>query len=482
MWFYLLIACSSLFQEPKAPADREVVRASLTGNFRNGPVNLVRFGSSEPTPNASVQRVRFDLQPGFQVSAALWTPDEPTSAGIVVAHGHYGQGKSSAEAQEIAHRLAANGAHVLAVDTPGVEEWDVPGRRIHFDEGVHNRAFLASGGSSALALQLDVLRRGLDVLEAEGATKFGVTGASGGAVQSFYLGWLDDRIHTSVLASFPRMPREASASGCTCDQIPGHAGPDPDLLGQLRLPSLWMSDVEQKRPEGLSSNAKFKVVAGPHSYTVPMQRLAIDWFVDQLGIRNDWVDTVPAFDLNTGDVGADAMSITQLKLPQTREWKPAPTQGEVFRAECSGQGPTVLLLGSAVNTKPLHNAGFRTCGVWPSTPTGALYNQLAWAESVGLGLTRVDALAGGVLQVAEREQAEFIWAHRGWGLVAAATGIRFVVHDPIVSVDQIDPALDAPWVHVPGAWNGGAENALKGALNKGADPATLVQSLISSQH
>ena len=164
MWIFLLIACSSLFEVPKAPKERDGVRASLTGNFRNGPANLVQIGSPEESFGASVQRVRFDLRPGFQVSGALWTPDKPTSAGVVVAHGHYGQGKSSAEAQEISHRLAANGAYVLAVDTPGVEEWDVPGRRIHFEDGAHNRAFLVAGGSSALALQLDILRRGLDVL------------------------------------------------------------------------------------------------------------------------------------------------------------------------------------------------------------------------------------------------------------------------------------------------------------------------------
>jgi dienelactone hydrolase len=481
VWIYLLIACSSLFEPPKVPAERETVRASLTGNFRNGSANLIRIGTPEVSSESSVQRVRFDLRPGFQVSGALWTPNEPTSAGVVVAHGHYGQGKSSAEAQEIAHRLAANGAYVLAVDTPGVEEWDVPGRRIHFDEGAHNRGFLIAGGSSALALQLDVLRRGLDVLEAEGATKFGVTGASGGAVQSFYLGWLDDRIHTTVLASFPRMPREAAASGCTCDQIPGHAGPDPDLLGQLKTPSLWMSEVEQKRPAGLDANAQFKVLKGPHSYTVQMQRLALDWFSDHLGTRNDWVESVPAFDLNTGDVDTDAMSITQLPLPQSRTWVPEPIPGEVLRAECSGQGPTVLLLGSNTDPKPLNTAGFRTCAVWPVMPPGELYNQMAWAESIGRGRTRVDALAGGVQQVADREQAALIWAHRGWGLVAAATGIRFVVHDPISSVEQIVPSLDAPWVHVPGAWSGAAEKALNGAMKQGGDPAELVKALQATQ-
>jgi hypothetical protein len=242
-----------------------------------------------------------------------------------------------------------------------------------------------------------------------------------------------------------------------------------------------MSEVAQDRPNGLGSSAEFKVVEGPHSYTEDMQRLALQWFSEHLGTRNKWVDSVPALDLNTGDVDADAMSIVDLPLPGSRPWKPSPTSGEVLRTECSGRGPTVLLLGAMSDPSLLHDAGFRTCAVWPVVPPGGLYNELAWSESIGRGLIRVDALAGGVQQVADREQATLIWAHRGWGLVAAATGIQFVVYQPILSVDQIDPTLDAPWVHVPGAWDGAIKQALNLALKKGGERQHLVKALQESQ-
>ena len=141
----------------------------------------------------------------------------------------------------------------------------------------------------------------------------------------------------------------------------------------------------------------------------------------------------------------------------------------------------MLLLGAMPEPSSLHDAGFRTCAVWPVVPPGELYNELAWSESIGRGLIRVNALAGGVQQVADREKAALIWAHRGWGLVAAATGIAFVVHEPILSVDQLDPTLDAPWVHVPGAWSGAAKLALNTALKKGRDGSKLIQALQESQ-
>jgi dienelactone hydrolase len=426
--------------------------------------------------------VRFNLRPGFQVSAALWTPKIPSGVGVVVAHGHYGQGKSGAEAQEIAHRLAARGATVLAVDTPGVEEWDQPGRHIHFSQGAHNRAWLAASGTSALALQVDILKRGVDVLQAEGATRFGVTGASGGAVQSFYLAWLDARVETAVMASVPRIPREAAASGCICDQIPGHAGPDPDLLRTMDKPILWLSDVPQDRPLGLGQHAEFEVMNGPHSYTEDMQKRALTWFENQLGLaKGPWVDTVGGHDLSTGSTDmVDALSIMQLPVPGTMAWVPKPVRGAAFSLSCTGSGPVVLTLGS-VNPGPLTSGGFTACSVTVPLPPGVSYDALAFAESLGRGQVRVDALAGAVLAAGESRSAVGVWGRRAWGLVAGSTGMPFVVQDPIRTVEELDVTHDPPWIHVPGAWSGAIDTLMAGALAVGEDPEALVLAISASQ-
>jgi len=467
---------------PSPAVDRVEVRAQLTGNFRDGPLNLKRYGAAKASERAQVRPIRFDLRPGFQVSAALWTPSVPSGVGIVVAHGHYGQGKSGAEAQEIAHRLAARGATVLAIDTPGVEEWDHPGRHVHFSEGAHNRAWLAASGTSALALQVDILRRGVDILEAEGATRFGVTGASGGAVQSFYLAWLDDRVQTAVMVSVPRIPREAAAGGCPCDQIPGHAGPDAGLLGSMDKPILWLSDVQQDRPEGLSKQADFEIMVGPHSYTPDMQKRALSWFERHLDLpQGPWLDAVAGHDLSTGSVEqADALPITQLPVPGAKSWVAKPVKGAAFSLSCTGQGPVVLTLGD-VTASAVTEGGYTACAVTIPIAPGESYDALAFAESLGRGTVRVDALAGAVQSAAETRVVVGVWGHRAWGVVAGATGLPFVVEDPIRSIDALDGTRDPPWVHVPGAWSGAMDTVLSSALAAGDDPQALLAAISASQ-
>ena len=419
---------------------------------------------------AQVQPVRFSLSPDFEISAALWTPDVPTEIGFIVAQGHYGQGKSGAEAQEIAHRLAARGAWVLAVDTPGVEEWDVPGRQIHFDEGAHNRGLLVSRGTSALALQLDILRRGVDVLEALGARRIGATGASGGAVQAFYLGWLDERVETAVMASFPMIPREAAASGCSCDHIPGHPGPDPHVMGQWRAPTLWMSDVRQPQPAGLPESAHFVVEDGPHSYTLAMQRRALEWFEDHLGLPDGPEHAqVPSFDLSTGAAIPGAATIADLPTVRKLQWTPQPREGTLARVACHGAGPVVVTLGD-VPREPLTESGWRVCSVdVPATMS-------AWTEAVGEGRVYADELAGAVSTVVRDQSARWVWAHRAWGLVASAQSVPFVVHEPIAELKDLRPT-DPPWLHVPGAWEGVLRDRLSKAKASHVDVEPLLAAM-----
>lgn len=436
--------------------DRAVVRDSLTGNFREGKVELERIGVAHRAVNAEVQTVSFMLQPGFEVRGALWTPDSPTDVGVVVAHGHYGQGKSGAEAQDIAHRLAARGAWVLAVDTPGVEEWDVPGRRIHFDDGAHNRGVLFSRGTSAMALQVDILRRGVDVLELLGASRIGATGASGGAVQAFYLGWVDDRVTTAALASTPSIPRESAASGCPCDHVPGWPGPDPNVIAQWSAPVLWMSDVQRDRPVGLGPASTFEVFEGPHSFTEPMQRRTLAWFEAHLDLREGgWVESVPSLDLSVVAPVEGQRSIADLAHDAPQHWVPEAATGLNPRWDCSGDGPVLLALGGAYREEALE-AGFQHCsldlGLGMST----------WIESVGEGRALADSVYGGVAAAVRQRPPVAIIASRGWGLVAAGHGRPFVVTDPLTSLDQLKPS-DPPWVHVPGAWNGVAEARLASA-------------------
>ncbi len=468
-----LWACRST--PPVPPADTTRLAEVLAFPSVDGPLD-VRLGEPAPVEGGTLFPLRYSLVPGFDAQAVLLRPETATGAGVLVAQGHFGEGKSSPEAQEVALRLVQRGAVVLIVDTPGVEEAEVPGRVIHFDEGAHNRALLAAGGTSAMGLQLALLRRGLDVLENEGAQRLGVTGASGGAVQSLYLGILDARVQAVVLASFPPTPREARAGGCPCDQLPGWPGPDPSVSAALRAPSLWLRDGPGPAPAGLPSNGSYIATAGPHSFTDEMQGHALTFFARHLDLRTrDDLGPAPVRPVNAGALPPDARSVFALHdvLQPRQFWSPAREGDGHHELSCQGSGPVVVVAGGdAQDQAALVAVGFRACAV--RVPEDAAGHDEAIATQ---GPAYVNRLAGAVAEAAERVQARAVWGVRAWGLVAAGTGLPYVVRDPVLRLDQVDPQRDPAWIHVPGAWWGAVEAGLVGARAMGPDPVALAQQL-----
>lgn len=432
------------------------------------------MGEVHQLPGYTVAPATYALRPGWDVAAALWTPEAPTGGAVIVPHGHFGQGKSSPEAQEIAHRLAALGAVVLAVDTPGVEEWDRPERQIHMADGAHNRAFLAAGGTSALALQLAILRRGLDVLASQGGERFAATGASGGAVQSFYLPFVDERIEGVALASYPPMPREARAGGCACDQVPGWPGPDPAVVAALPRPSLWLSDGPSDPPPGLPASGRHEATTGPHSYTREMQDHAVPFLAELVGLRSGaLLDPVPLLDLSTGTQDPDAPGIFDLPLTPTELWTPtASGTPPAYELSCAGTGPGVLVLGGEQpDQDAIVAAGLRACmATIKADPTGT-------AEGIARQRPYAETLATGVTHIMATKQLDAIYAVRGWALPAAGSGHPFVAREPLTRIDQLDVNGDPTWVHVPGMWWGAGAAAADRALSQGTEPQSLSAAL-----
>jgi dienelactone hydrolase len=466
----LLLACAS--PPPVPPADRGRLLRLLDAPFAEGPLEPL-FGEDLPQPGYRVRPVSLSLRPGFRIAGALFVPEDPTPAGVIVPHGHFDQGKSAPESQEIAHRLARRGARVLLIDSPGVEEWTVPGRLLHFAEGLHHRAFLAAGGSSALALQVALLRRGLDFLQGEGAERIGATGASGGAVLSFYLLAAEPRVEVAALASFVPIPREARPSGCACDQLPGWPGPDPGLLALADRPSLWLSEVPQPRPAGLGEAAEFKVLEGPHGYPAPMQEAALDFLADHLPLR-DPVDEgpLPLLDLRTEGPTPDALGILDLPLRPEARWSPQPLPAVPWLGACEGSGPRVLVAGGG----PEDLAALRGAGLAPC-PVDLPEDEIGVEEAIGRGGAYADRQAGGLQAAAKKLGVTSVYAVRAWGLPASALGLPFVVREPLRSAAAVDPARDPAWVHVPGAWWGAMDAALAPALATGDDPLSLAAAL-----
>jgi dienelactone hydrolase len=447
-WLAIVIACGGGDKPvplPKGP----FVDALVFPLAASGPVDPV-FGPAVSVPGGTVQGVSLDVFPGFGASAALWIPDRPNGLGALVAHGHYGAGKDAPETQEIARKLAASGFMVVAVDTPGVEEWDRPSRHIHFDEGGGNRAWLASHGSSAMALQLAVLRRGLDLLSSRAVVRVVALGASGGAVQAHYLSLIDARVVATVHAAFPNLPREARAGGCACDQVPGFAGPMPEVLAMTRVPSLWLSDVAQGRPAGLPADAAFQVFEGMHSYTAPMQVRTLDWLARTLDLSITPPPTPQALELEAPMPTDRRMPIWQLPLAEPSPWVPVSVRPVPFELRCEGEGAAELRLGAAAATP-----GHRSCVLLVSD------DPVRVAEALVAGRVPADAVLAAARRARDRLGAVRVAASGPWALIAAKLGLPYGLVEPLPTVDRADGA--PPWVHVPGAWTGIMDAAIAGA-------------------
>ena len=481
---------------PLSSAARAALQRELTApTVAQTGAALERVGPvREGFAGATVTPVRVALQPGWWLTGALFSPAgaeaAPPEVGVLVAHGHFGQGKSSAEAQEIAWRLAAQGATVLSLDSPGEEEGALPGRQLHLEAGAHGRALLRAGGSSALAVQVTALQRGLDALQALGARRIGATGASGGAVLSLLLWLVDPRVEAIALASPPPIPREARGGGCLCDQLPGHPGPEPAVLASISVPSLWLLDHRGPPPEGLPRGAKVVGSDGPHSYTAAMQAEAQAFFAEQLGLPAPTAaqragPPPPAWERAGPPLPADSPGLAALPFSPPPAWTPGPADptawgSPVVEAQCEGNGPVVILAGvegddRAALTAELRAAGLRACALRVSEDEGAE------AEAQLSGRVWAERQAAAVAVAAKQQGAQAIWARRAWGLAAAPVGLPWAWEQPICALRDVKPALDPAWVHTPGAWWGGAAEARCAAAPlKGDDHTALIAGLKAS--
>lgn len=471
----LLVLTACTRPPPTTPtADLSAVRDRLAFPIDLPPPTLVN-GATSRLDGAQVTPVRLDLLPGLSVGAALWTPDRPSGAGVVVAHGHFGQARSAAETQEIAHQLARQGAVVVAIDTPGMEQGDRADNEIHLDPGgAHGRGYLLAGGTNAMALQVALLKVGLDLLEQRGATRLGVTGASGGGVQAFYLALADDRVQAVALAAFPPLPREARAGGCPCDQLPGFPGPDAGVLALLEVPSLWMGDgATPTPPGGLGPDARFKKFDTPHTYAPDMQAAALAFFDAELDLQGAApADRVPLVDLTLPAPEEATPGLLDLPLQPRASWTPAPVAGIPFEKVCQGTGPTVLAAGAEeADLMALEASGLRACRVRVVEDAAGL------SESIAERRVYADVIAGGLAGAARTTGAVGVYAVGAWGLPASALGLPFVVRRPLRRTADLELMTDPPWVHVPGAWWGVAEGRLALAVATGETPDPLARSL-----
>jgi cephalosporin-C deacetylase-like acetyl esterase len=195
-------------------ARRKLVRAtileSIGGLPERTPLNPRVTGTLD-RPDYKIEKIIFESQPGFFVTANLYIPKtgSPPYPAILYPLGHERGGKSNPTWQEMLGSLARRGYVALAWDPLGQAE-----RKQFYDPDWNDSKFFASTvehtelGAQCMLIGDALARytiwdgiRALDYLLSRpevDANRVGVTGNSGGGTHTTYLSALDDRLKVAA--------------------------------------------------------------------------------------------------------------------------------------------------------------------------------------------------------------------------------------------------------------------------------------------
>ena len=186
---------------------REFFLRKLGGFPERTPLNPVITDTAD-FGSYSIEKLYFESQPGFFVSATMYLPDgDGPFPGVLHIPGHSTNGKARDLYQRAAIVIAKGGCAVLSYDPVG------QGERHHFHNDTHeegkpkvtattqehqlfNQGALLLGSNTARLMVWDATRA-IDYLQSRDdiiADKIGCTGISGGGTNTSYIMALDDRI------------------------------------------------------------------------------------------------------------------------------------------------------------------------------------------------------------------------------------------------------------------------------------------------
>lgn len=298
---------------------REVVERALRRS-----IGLERLPERTPLRSRSVGRteregyaienVVFESRAGFPVSCNLYRP-APSAGGkraaVLVPLGHYIlEGKTASEVQALADGLARLGMVVLVYDAIGHGERMIPGN-VHHEAGY---ALMPVGETIAGWMVWDSMRAidYLETLPEVDASRIGVTGNSGGGLNTLLTAALDRRVRTAVVAGFSFTFNhwiKYAGAHCACTHWPGIfqemewfeaaslIAPRPLLLlhgehdevfpiaGARQAASLSEATYSLYGEPG---RIRFDEIAGqPHAYSRALRERAYGWLARHLQGRGE---------------------------------------------------------------------------------------------------------------------------------------------------------------------------------------------------
>jgi cephalosporin-C deacetylase-like acetyl esterase len=257
----------------------------------------------------TIEDVIFESRPGFLVTANLYRPKTAAPgrrAAILCPIGHYlTAGKRAADVQARCIKLARMGFVVLTYDAIGQGERNISGN-IHHEAGY---ALLPLGETVASWMVWDSMR-GIDyllTLPDVDPQRIGVTGNSGGGLNTLFTAALDPRVRAAAVVGFTFTFNNWLKYGgthCTCTHLPGMSRGMEwfEIAGLIAPRALMMlhGDHDGIFPisgarraghateaiyalAGHAGEARFTELAGqPHAYSRPYREAMYGWMAEHL--------------------------------------------------------------------------------------------------------------------------------------------------------------------------------------------------------
>jgi cephalosporin-C deacetylase-like acetyl esterase len=278
-----------------------------------------------------IDNVIFESRPGFLVTANLYRPKADAAGkrpAVLCPIGHYIiEGKSAPDVQARCIKLARMGFVVLTYDAIGQGERNFPGN-IHHEAGF---ALLPLGQTIAGWMVWDSIR-GIDyllTLPDVDPKRIGVTGNSGGGLNTLFTAALDERVRAAVVVGFTfefNNWLKYAGTHCTCTHLPGMLRGMEwfEIAGLIAPRALMMLQGDQdgifpisgaRRAghnteaiyalTGHPSQARFTELASqPHAYSRPYREVMYGWMAEHL-LGKGTGEPIPEGDVRTlggGDV------------------------------------------------------------------------------------------------------------------------------------------------------------------------------------
>jgi cephalosporin-C deacetylase-like acetyl esterase len=313
---------ANLAQRHSAPSDLrewENRRPAVEAAFRQA-LGLQRLPERSPLQARTVsqldrgaitiEKIIFESRPGFPVTANLYRPSRSSTTrrpAVLSPIGHFlSAGKTAPDVQARCLGLAHKGFVVLTYDAIGQGERMVMGN-VHHEAGY---ALLPLGETIAGWMVWDSMRA-IDYLQSRedvDPARIGITGNSGGGLNSLFTAALDPRVQAATVVGFTLEFSDWIRYGgthCTCTHLPGLlrdlewfeiAGliaPRPLLMIQGEHDTIFPIQGASRAAEatelvyrlsGYSNSVRFLGLSGqPHAYTRPFREPMYEWMIQHLG-------------------------------------------------------------------------------------------------------------------------------------------------------------------------------------------------------